>query len=69
MRWLEVNPEGVVVNIVIWDGVSPYQPAGVAQLLSCDENFGVTIGWKIINDVWESPTTDSISQTTNGDNQ
>jgi hypothetical protein len=55
MRWLEVNPEGVVINIIVWDGVTPYTPAGVAQLLPCDDNPGVSYGWKIVDGMWEVP--------------
>ena len=55
MRWLELNAEGVVINIVVWDGVSPYSPDGVAQLLSCDDNPGVSFGWKIVDGMWEAP--------------
>lgn len=55
MRWLEINVEGVVTNIVVWDGVSPYTPAGVAQLLPCDDNPGVSFGWKIVDGMWEAP--------------
>ena len=55
MRWLEINPEGVVTNIVVWDGVTPYAPAGVAQLLPCDDNPGVSFVWKIVDGMWEAP--------------
>lgn len=55
MRWLELNAEGVVINISIWDGISPYTPAGVAQLLPCDENPSVSFGWKIVDGMWEAP--------------
>lgn len=55
MRWLEVNAEGVVTNIVVWDGVTPYAPAGVSQLLPCDEHTGVSFGWKLVEGVWEAP--------------
>ena len=62
MRWLELNVEGVVTNIVVWDGVSPYTPAGVAQLLPCDDNVGVSYGWKIVDGMWEAPVVNEISQ-------
>jgi hypothetical protein len=55
MRWLELNAEGIVTNIVVWDGVTPYTPAGVAQLLPCDDNPGVSFGWKIVDGMWEPP--------------
>jgi hypothetical protein len=55
MRWLELNIEGVVTNIVVWDGVSEYAPLGVAQLLSCSEHPGVSFGWRKVEDGWEAP--------------
>ena len=55
MRWLELNADGVVTNITIWDGVTPYTPEGVAQLLPCDDNVGVSFGWKIVDGAWEAP--------------
>lgn len=61
MRWLELNAEGVVINIVVWDGVTPYTPAGVAQLLPCDDNPGVSFGWKIVDGMWEAPVVEEPS--------
>jgi len=55
MRWLELNADGVVTNIVVWDGVSEYAPQGVAQLLSCSEHPGVSFGWRKVEDGWEAP--------------
>ena len=55
MRYLELNAEGVVINIVVWDGVTPYAPVGVAQLLRCDENPGVSYGWRIVHGGWQAP--------------
>lgn len=55
MRWLELNAEGVVINIVVWDGVTPYAPADVTQLLRCDENPGVSYGWRIVDGGWQAP--------------
>lgn len=58
MRWLELNADGVVMNIVVWDGVKPYAPARVAQLLPCDENPGVSFGWRLVTDEWIAPLTE-----------
>ena len=55
MRWLELNAEGVVINVVVWDGVSTYAPQGVAQLLPCSEHPGVSFGWKLVNGEWIQP--------------
>ena len=55
MRYLELNNEGVVVNISIWDGSTPYSPVGVAQLLPCEDNAGVSFGWQLVDGVWQAP--------------
>lgn len=55
MRWLELNADGVVVNISVWDGVAPYSPAGIEQLLTCEDNAGVSFGWQLIDGVWQAP--------------
>ena len=59
MRWLELNAEGVVVNISVWDGDTPYLPAGVARLLPCADNAGVSFGWQLVNGVWSAPVEES----------
>jgi hypothetical protein len=55
MRWLELNEQNTVTNIVVWDGESPYSPAGVSQLLPCDEHPGVSFGWRMVDGVWIEP--------------
>jgi hypothetical protein len=55
MRYLELNAEGVVKNIVVWDGVTPYAPEGVSELLPCDEHPGVSYGWRKVDGGWEAP--------------
>lgn len=69
MRYLELNAQGVVVNIVIWDGVSHYEPAGIAQLLPCVEHPGISYGWKLVNDIWIAPPDSQIEieEKNNGD--
>ena len=62
--WLELNADGVVVNMIVWDGVSPYNPPGVAQLLKCDENPGVSYGWRIVDGVWVAPEESVVEQPT-----
>ena len=52
MRYLELNSIGEVVNIVIWDGVSPYSPEGISQLLPCDEHPGISFGWQLVHGEW-----------------
>jgi len=44
-----------VTNIVVYDGVSPYAPQGVAQLLRCDDHAGVSYGWRLVDGEWVAP--------------
>jgi hypothetical protein len=55
MRYLELNSQGVVVNVVVWDGVSHYEPAGIAQLLPCDQHPGISFGWTKVEGGWIAP--------------
>ena len=55
MRWLELNAKGVVVNISIWDSVTPYSPVGVTQLLPCADNASVSFGWQLVDGIWQAP--------------
>ena len=43
-RYLELNPDGVVINIIVWDGESPYNPEGHTLML-CDDHPSVSFGW------------------------
>lgn len=63
--YLELDHTGRVINMIVWDGLTPYNPPGVAQLLKCDENPGVGIGWQLVDGEWISPTS---SQETGDDN-
>jgi hypothetical protein len=54
MRYLEVNADSVVVNIVVWDGVAAYEPAGVS-LVACDDAPGVSYGWRKVDGQWIPP--------------
>lgn len=53
-RYLELNADGLVVNIIVWDGVSPYNPEG-HTLLSCDEHPQASFGWTLDGDNWIAP--------------
>lgn len=58
-RYLELNAEGFVVNIIIWDGMEPYE-TGNGSLLRCDEHPNATFGWQYDGINWIAPeeTTD-----------
>jgi hypothetical protein len=55
MKWLQIDSSGFVVNIVIWDGLSLYEPQGVTQLLRCEDHPGVTFGWQLVDGNWIAP--------------
>ena len=62
MRYLELNAQGVVVNIVVWDGITHYEPAGITQLLPCDQHPGVSFGWTKIEGGWQAPPEEATSE-------
>jgi hypothetical protein len=42
--WAVLNNEGLVVNVVLWDGQSDWNPD--AQTVDLSDHAGVGIGWK-----------------------
>ena len=56
MRYLAVNTEGYVVNIIVWDGTTPYIHPEIT-LYNCDVFPEVTYGWQYVNGVWIPPPT------------
>ena len=62
MRYFEINPDGYVVNIIVWDGVSEYHPAGLELMAVTDAPVGVTYGWRVINGEWLAPPAEEPSE-------
>lgn len=56
-RYLELDSNNTVVNIIVWDGVSEYAPEGLT-LLPCNEHPGVTFGWTLVDGKWVAPAAD-----------
>jgi hypothetical protein len=54
-RYLVVNADGFVTNIILWDGISSYD-AGGDLLLPAEEHPDITFGYQLIDDVWVEPT-------------
>ncbi|TXK17414.1 hypothetical protein [Homoserinibacter sp. GY 40078] len=52
MRYAQVV-EGLVVNVVIWDGEAPYGPEG--QLVLPGTDMPVGIGWRYEGGAWIAP--------------
>ena len=68
--------DGLVVDSIIWDGISPWQPdEGFIVLLESDHP-DVSQGWRKVSGGWESPPTgmhywngtEWIDGSSNGDN-
>lgn len=53
-RYLELNSDGLVINIIVWDGESPYNPEGHTLML-CDDHPSVSFGWTFDGDNWVAP--------------
>ena len=50
MRYLIINTDGLIVNVIIWDGISPYTPDNGSTLLPTDQApQGAGVGWAFIN--------------------
>lgn len=55
MRYLVIDPDGFVVNIIMWDGVSKFNWRDKTPMLESDAPFGVRIGWRYLNNEWIQP--------------
>lgn len=58
-RYLELNAEGTVVNIIIWDGVSPYNYEN-NTLIPCSEAPNANYGWTLTDGVWIEPVKETV---------
>lgn len=54
MRYLAVNKKGYVVNIIVWDGITPYFDSEIT-LYKCSDFPEVTYGWQYVNGIWIPP--------------
>ena len=51
-----LNSENIVVNTVLWDGVSEYNVEDDHSLIPLQENEIAGIGWKLLdNNIWQPP--------------
>ena len=53
-RYLELDTDGRVVNVIIWDGVTPYDPG--YTLIPCTDAPHATFGWQLIDGQWVAPS-------------
>lgn len=45
MRYALVNADNIIVALIVWDGVQPYQPGDGLRLERMDENIFCDSGW------------------------
>lgn len=55
MRHLELDAEGTVINVIVWDGTTPYNPEGVAQIVPAPADIPVSFGWRLVDGGWVEP--------------
>ena len=55
MRYLVINKQGYVENIIIWDGVSRYNPKNKTLLAANEAPIGATFGWQLVDGEWIAP--------------
>jgi len=55
MKYFEVRQsDGLIVNCIIWDGISNYTPHDTEYLILCTENEEARLGWRKTELGWES---------------
>lgn len=60
--WLELNADGYVVNIIKWDGVSPYNPPNITLLPKADHPQA-SFGWRLKDGEWIEPIQPEVEET------
>lgn len=56
MRYLELDTDGRVINVIIWDGTTPYDSG--YTLIPCADAPHATYGWQLIDGTWTAPPAD-----------
>lgn len=55
MTYAVVNSSNLVINIILWDGQSPWFPPDGCVAIKIPENVPVTIGWSYIDGQFVPP--------------
>ena len=59
MNWLAIKGDRVV-NVIVWDGISPYDPGDGIELVPSDDTPGVGIGWtRNADGTWTAPVVET----------
>lgn len=45
MKWAIINTENIVMNIIVWDGVTPYNPGDGLTLVPINDGVPYGGGW------------------------
>ena len=53
--YLVLNENSIVINMIEYDGVSPYDPGNNNSLIIFDESIKPSYGWSYTGGVWEAP--------------
>ena len=56
MKYLVLNADGLVINVIVWDGITPYNAGqGDTLIALTDAPQGAWTGWAYIDGVWTAP--------------
>ena len=55
MRYLVLDDNGFVINIIIWDGVSKLPKRNKNVMLQSDAPTGITFDWQLVDGEWIAP--------------
>lgn len=56
------NTDGLITNVIVWDGVDPFHIDGHTLIERPDEPVGVWVGWSYINGEWIAPEPEPESE-------
>ena len=60
IKYLTLNTQGQVTNVIVWDGLEPYTPDNGDTLTPLtDAPAGVGIGWTFSNGEWIAPAVET----------
>jgi hypothetical protein len=54
-RYAHVNPDGLIVNCSVWDGVTEYDPGDDITLVKVPDGVGAGPGWTYDGTNWTAP--------------
>jgi len=55
MRYLVLDNDGFVINIIVWDGISKIPSRNQHVVLESNAPIGVTFNWQLVNNEWIAP--------------